>query len=1104
MEKTSDAGDIAKIMIGEQEMIEGGEGSKIIMEEAIPKPRKAKKTVSFAAINQFFVIEYQEPTVAEGDPDSLANDEIENMILGDGTSSSNVCFDGLDKISAGTAFDTTTFSALPRRLSGSCVGQAGFPMDDVIQRLLDFQASIATLSVAIQPPQKVDGIFKIDTSIYENDAADDSTRNSPKDSTPLLFESPDYHNQKTILDSIPSTNANSSNTNSSGNLDKIGSDIKCSLTVTTSPGTPGVTNFISQPFFTEQNNNCETRLESTRRITDSHSPIHEVVHDFVPNVKGGSPCPPCGVRNLGPGSCDLKDFKDLKRSSVDLDTAPITLNSSPKDNPLFNFKLGQIDIGPLVQPTQLFLLSPGEFRRRERFNRQKCVSSDMSKGIEKYSKCKLFFTTVLLWFVLPAVTCSIVYGVIPYCDTVSSSSGSGSDGHYSISTTSNHCSGVGLWDATLIPWILIMSTVAALSLEIYSSVISGIEFNENPYEKSPSICFWCAFFSISASMAMQCAIFLLSKTGQTRNWLAEMSTGFLVILIILSRIFYLSQKSSISNISTVSTVSTAKESGKTFRHFLFGLFLLILGSCVGYSCFAIAYAQFSTTANDIVGYILAFIFPFLRLFVIRLVESGPYLKWGSQRGQLCAGTIVTILASLWHGVYGCLVIATSPLSGQYCIQALVESVIQGAIILEILSLPSSHTLKNPDEELLRPITSGIKYKYTSRSHSARSPLGLEIEMQTHTHTQNHTQNYTQNHTQNHTQNYAQNYAQKYSQNFTPNSWRSKSSIAVDMSSRSTGRLLNGSDSPQGSVNDDDKNNEKNENLKNEKNGNSRNENRNNENRNNENRKNESRKKDRSPSSFIGTRLYTKLSKITKISNISMNGKIQFFPCMNFLYYLKKKRLRTSDDDTRETQLSSFLGITWITGTFTPLAFLTCSAVISLGYNKKLFTSELIKIENEITGMLMDGAVYTHPERVWSLNIFNDQGHISHFVYVLIGISLLHIILMVAGTGLLCNSGLSLCKNENSNLNSNLNSDSININEGDVLGQMELARTDSEERTTNLQNLQKNEINLQKNDVWGLITGLIRFHYNIIALSTVATLALIFSIVFPWYGMNISF
>ena len=112
--------------------------------------------------------------------------------------------------------------------------------------------------------------------------------------------------------------------------------------------------------------------------------------------------------------------------------------------------------------------------------------------------------------------------------------------------------------------------------------------------------------------------------------------------------------------------------------------------------------------------------------------------------------------------------------------------------------------------------------------------------------------------------------------------------------------------------------------------------------------------------------------------------------------------------------------------------------------------------------------------------------------------------MFAGTGLLCNSGFSLCKNENSNLNSNLNSDSININEGDVLGQMELARTDSEERTTNLQNLQKNENNLQKNDVWGLITGLIRFHYNIIALSTVATLALIFSIVFPWYGMNISF
>jgi hypothetical protein len=42
------------------------------------------------------------------------------------------------------------------------------------------------------------------------------------------------------------------------------------------------------------------------------------------------------------------------------------------------------------------------------------------------------------------------------------------------------------------------------------------------------------------------------------------------------------------------------------------------------------------------------------------------------------------------------------------------------------------------------------------------------------------------------------------------------------------------------------------------------------------------------------------------------------------------------------------------------------------------------------------------------------------------------------------------------------------------------------------------------DLGGLMSALLEYQYNIIALSSVMTMAIIFSVVFPWYGMNSSF
>ena len=42
------------------------------------------------------------------------------------------------------------------------------------------------------------------------------------------------------------------------------------------------------------------------------------------------------------------------------------------------------------------------------------------------------------------------------------------------------------------------------------------------------------------------------------------------------------------------------------------------------------------------------------------------------------------------------------------------------------------------------------------------------------------------------------------------------------------------------------------------------------------------------------------------------------------------------------------------------------------------------------------------------------------------------------------------------------------------------------------------------DIFGLINALLEYYFNTIALGAILTMAIVFSVIFPWYGMNTAF
>ena len=203
------------------------------------------------------------------------------------------------------------------------------------------------------------------------------------------------------------------------------------------------------------------------------------------------------------------------------------------------------------------------------------------------------------------------------------------------------------------------------------------------------------------------------------------------------------------------------------------------------------------------------------------------------------------------------------------------------------------------------------------------------------------------------------------------------------------------------------------------------------------------------------------------------------------------RARTPEDDFFEVRLATWLGMTWLTGVATPLAFLVCCALFSIGPNRLLFSPVSEGMANAAFYEVSNLEILAGLSRLWSVNIFKDhiqinsalwyvpdETQVNDLVTKLLCVSFSHICILFVGSCWLRYRG----DNRNSQKKIKFFSRSISgISRGDYSDPFNHCRA--------------------SRDVWGVMSALLEYHYNIIGLTTVLTMAIIFSLVFPWYGMN---
>jgi hypothetical protein len=720
---------------------------------------------------------------------------------------------------------------------------------------------------------------------------------------------------------------------------------------------------------------------------------------------------------------------DSRRPSLNVTGAPMETELDPN---CLRIKPSRLAIPMPDSPPQQ-ALTGAHFRRHERLNRHESVAIDMAKGVERYRRWKLFGNVLFLWLLLPVIFCVLVYGIIPYdyiAGRASSSSSSNSAAAANEPEGSRLLEGespgdqisFSAWAPSAVPWILIMASASAIAVEIYSTVISEIEFGVVIWDDSPADYFKVAASAIFFTVAMQILSFFTWGVGHVRNWLAMVAVGSTVVGFLLYRMFY--RKRSASTISP--------ESCEAFRRFLRGLFVLFLLTGVLYTTFTILYSQFSTTSGGFVGFLLAVSFPLLRIILIAAMERIPCVLWGHNGRGLCAGSTYVIVLAMWHGVFLSLIAACVSSSFELMTLGAVEISLQFSTLYTISKLPSSSLLKTQSSEAIDksgPKVAGSRYRkereLLSRGCKARKVVAI------------HPNNDIE----------------------SPRNNLAREGLVISVPGETapdpTDPVNTGKDPAAPTVDIvNEGNNLPTESL------------------------------DRCPSSFS----LDAGPVVTGPRNIKGGG-----------------RAPTPGDEAHETRLATLLGLTWLTGSLTPLAFLVCATLLNVGPNRRLFSAK-VNIWRSAGGPIFsevsDIEVVAGMSRMWSLSIFNREtsdvetvmwsipslgtGVGSALVAKMLCVSFAHVIMLVGGCLWLRWNG-----NGSGNATGTVKG---TISSRSPIGLSRDAFEDSD--CANSSRASK--------DLGGLMSALLEYQYNIVALSSVMTTAIIFSVVFPWYGMNSSF
>ena len=630
-----------------------------------------------------------------------------------------------------------------------------------------------------------------------------------------------------------------------------------------------------------------------------------------------------------------------------------------------------------------------------------------------------------------------------------------------------------VWSLSLIPWILIMTTFASITVEIYSSVISEIEFSVVVWEDTPKLFFYTSMVAIISGASMQLLIFSVFGIGHLRSWLAIITGGFISIASVLFRTFYYRKVSS-------TTLKISPESQQIFSQFLKGIFVLIVGSSVLYTVFITFYTQFGGFKGGFIGYVAASMFPFIRILILYVIHRIHCLRWGCARGNLCAGNTITVITSLWHGVFFSLACACVSTMFELMLTVCMEIGLQAYVVYKIIALPG-----NEDEN----------YDDSNRTMSSRY--------------QNQSLYQVRSECDDHTQ-------------ATPKS-QSQASKLYKIPPNRTIAIHNSCN-----VEDQSSSRRQHPAFQDENNSTfSRAEN----NRRSEDsktgseyyasgdiRRNYGMNKQPQPSLATmsnSSRFGNDGNNIT--NNASSSGIDVEAGRMNVDENGQRERvkegrairLRTPDDDIIELRLATWLGMTWVTGILTPIAFLFCCTLFSCGPNRDLFgPSVSVFRHNSASGngplfnTKSDIEIIGLYNRMWSLNVFKMssdedmknryfdspnlwlsstlslQPGLNELVGKLLAISFVHILTFISG---------SFWLKYGSN--------------GDVMRQYTQSGSGSKTRNdfTDSENNHR-----PSKDIFGLMNALLEYSFNTIALGAILTMAIVLSIVFPWYGMNSSF
>jgi len=298
--------------------------------------------------------------------------------------------------------------------------------------------------------------------------------------------------------------------------------------------------------------------------------------------------------------------------------------------------------------------SAAHFRRVERLHRHLEICCDVMKGFEEFKKSSdVLRAWLLAWLAVPVFVIILGCGLIPYSELTDPS----------FPSTAHWRS---LW-----LWALVMVVEASLMTEIVSSLAYEIEYGIVVREELPALFAKAVAAGVAAALTVQCIIFGSVPGGEplaeTKGWLAVETAGFVAIAAVLLR-----------NFDTHATPTP--DTRLVLLQCCAGMAVLVLFAPVIFTVACALHAEYRASGAGAVGYIIAILFPLLRLALRHWVEAGKPLgcNWGSSRGQLCADPLPTALLESWHAAFLCLLAATSATPGELAVMAAVQAVVVGA------------------------------------------------------------------------------------------------------------------------------------------------------------------------------------------------------------------------------------------------------------------------------------------------------------------------------------------------------------------------------------------------------------------------------------------